>query len=125
MRAAWTATVALVGCCALSRPACFACDTDAIRARVQSGGDDVAAIDARDGIVTFVLRARPGAGSIALAVHASGTRLSTSAMGGDANEDAMARIDALAARWNADPDMQGLLRDCGAGFSDTADPTPV
>jgi len=48
-------------------------------------------------------------------------------MGGDIDETEMADVRELAVRWNADPEMQRLLRDCGVGFadSDAADPAPA
>src|SRR5437867_3264973 len=95
-----------------------ACETDLVRVQAQRDfpGYRVAAVRAERGIVTLLLRAQDRTGIFAVALHASGTRLSTSVMGVGLDSAELARVSRPLTTWWQLTELQRALVACSQGL---------
>jgi hypothetical protein len=107
-------TVALAVEGALAAATAPGCDTDLVRARAAQDFPRyrVAAVRAARGIVTVLLRAREGAGAVAIAMHASGTELATSVMSVHVSPVELAAVSEPLSTWWQVTDLQRALVAC-------------
>ncbi len=98
------------------------CDVDLIRARAQRDFPGARVVDvlAEGGIVTLVIEAPDGNGRFAVALHAVGTRLSTSVTGVGLGTRELGRASAPVTTWWQVPDVQRALDACGESLPEAS-----
>ena len=102
------------------RAAAQACDIESVRAQVQASLPDygVDAVRVDRGIVTLLFSARNGPGKLAVALHASGTKLATSLNPNQLDSAELARLSRTISTWWENAPLQQALAACGEGKSD-------
>jgi hypothetical protein len=93
----------------------YACDTELVRARARQDvpGYRLADVRSQNRIVTLLFTAPDGKGSWAVALHASGTQLSTSVTGQGLDSEELTRAAEPLSRWWQLTDVQQALVACG------------
>ena len=122
-RALGIACIAIVAVARTGRPA--TCDPDVVRAAAEASCPGYGATVARaDGGVLTVRFARPeGDGAFAVALHAAGTRLTTSFAATGIDEAERSRVAGTIARWWERTDLQEALAACTGGSAVPAEAT--
>ncbi|TMA24230.1 MAG: hypothetical protein E6J87_24270, partial [Deltaproteobacteria bacterium] len=123
MRDRWAARVLAaiiaVGALAFGASIVRACDTDIVLLQAQRDFPRyrVAAVRAEQGIVTILFTPRDGTGSLAIALHASGTELRTSVMGAGLDSAEFARASQPLTTWWQLTELQRALAACSRPMS--------
>ncbi len=93
------------------------CDTDFVRVQAEHSvcGYEVEAVRVTHGIVSLLFRRRGGTGSFAIALYASGTRLSTSTTRARLDRAEVTRAAAPISAWWQNGELQRTLAACSAG----------
>jgi hypothetical protein len=114
------AALVAVGAAPVAPSAVRACDTEIIRAQARQDfpGYSLTAVTPQNGIVTLLFTAQDGRGSWAVALRASGTRLSTSVTNAGLDSAELARVDEPLTKWWQLADLQQALVACCQPTSD-------